>query len=192
MKHASVLLAAIALSGTAHAATPTLTLNSPNTYEITVHSQGCFHNETSDLIIKDGVMLIDETRSQPLNEAVLNGLNLYFYALDLIPQGGCTTTTNYSIRETTPEGRVSKWNIVDSSCLRAMPGLTDQLLPKGTDWSRMVTPSQVMWASEELDLLVQGDRLPTSSSLQIKLDELLKERAEAAARLTDIMNSRHD
>ena len=189
MKLAIALLASIFVSGAAHAAPPELKLNSPNSYDIQTHSQGCFHNETSSLTIKNGVMLTDDNRSQPLTKDILAGLNLYFYALDLEPAGGCTTTTRYTIRETTPEGDVSEWKLVDGTCMMSFPGSADERIPKGTDWSRMLTLSQVAYAS---DLLMENKPdafTPTATALQEKIEGLQTEKRERAARITAMINS---
>lgn len=180
------LLAPFCLAGAANAVPPVLKMNSPNTYEINIHSQGCFHNDSSGVVIKDGIMLINDQRSQPLTPDVLAGMNLYFYALDLEPMGGCTTTTTYSISETTPEGRISNWELVDGSCMMSIPGAAGNRLPAGTDWSRMLTPDQVVYASEELTSITEGGSAPDGAALEQAINLILKENEELAEKWSAI------
>ncbi len=141
------LLALLSFSLLMHAAAqarPDLTqLNDGDVLEISFESRGCFHHRTGHLRLTATLLTIDDSMTVPVTRDMLEGLDLYFHAIELGIPNGCTTTNAMHVRQLSRNGHVSEWTYVDASC-RDLANNYDKYLPKGTDWSRIIPVSRLL------------------------------------------------
>lgn len=128
----SALLFLATLMGLAAHAGPQITaLNSGDKLTLDFVTTGCFHYMTSDLVITDGQIRVDDMKTVALTAELAAGLETYFNILDDQPTGACTTTDSISIKLHRADGSTQSWNYLDARCITVPADIAEASAAEG-------------------------------------------------------------